>query len=481
MATTAALVTGAACDSQRALARKRIKTVERGLLPAVYLSGLSPKKMSLADRLAFYRVPGIGLAVIDGRRVEWEKSYGEKDGQTAAPLTSETLLQGGAFSQMIAAAVSLKLAERGVLSLDEDIRSRLSSWAFPSEFAANETRLTVRALLSHSAGLSDQAIPGYGRDEPIPTLAQMLDGAKPAHNGPLWVPPRRSSAAKTRYSEAGYVLLEKYLEDVTGKPFAALAQEMVLGPLGLKNSTFDQPLPENFRERAASGHLREARPVAGLGQTYPHKAASGLWTTPVDFASFLLDLLHSATGGTGKILSPASARTLLSPQAESYGFGFLVAGAGDDIQFKLRAKTHGFSAFMVLYPVKGRGAVLMADSDNGPFLIDEILAALAEAYKWPDYAPEQKQVLRLAAGIYESFVGRYEVNPAYVLDVRWEDYYLVIQPTGQAATKFYAEGQSLFYSTDPYIRIQFLKDRDDLVTGLVLRQQDFELEAKKIS
>jgi len=64
--------------------------------------------------------------------------------------------------------------------------------------------------------------------------------------------------------------------------------------------------------------------------------------------------------------------------------------------------------------------------------------------------------------------------------VTWNDYYLVIRPTGQASTKFYAEGRTLFYSTDPYVRIQFYKDKSGAVSSLVLWQKDFELEAKKV-
>jgi hypothetical protein len=121
----------------------------------------------------------------------------------------------------------------------------------------------------------------------------------------------------------------------------------------------------------------------------------------------------------------------------------------------------------------------MTNSDNGFTLIDEILGALSETYQWPHYKPQEKQVLRLDAETYRQFVGRYEVGPDYFLDVTWEDYYLVIQPSGQTATRFYAEGQTLFYSTDPYIRIQFLRDKGP-VDGLVLWQQDFELQAKKV-
>jgi hypothetical protein len=136
---------------------------------------------------------------------------------------------------------------------------------------------------------------------------------------------------------------------------------------------------------------------------------------------------------------------------------------------------------MVIYPAKGQAAVIMTNSDNGFVLIQEILCALAEAYKWPHYKPEEKTVLRLDPAIFQQYIGRYEVSPSYVLDVTQEDYYLVVRPTGQASTKFYAESQTLFYSTDPYVRIQFRSDKQGKFDSLVLWQLDFELKAKKIN
>ncbi len=476
----AVIVTLSGCGGTNPVTAKRIKAVEKGLMRSVYLKGLPVEKLTLAERMAFYRVPGVSLAVIDKNSLEWAKAYGEKDNQTHQPLTTESLFQGGAFSQMVAGAVVSSLAEHGVVSLDEDAAAGLKSWKFPPEFDKKKHALDLRSLLAHGAGLSDQILLGYGSDEPRPGLARMLDGAKPASNGPLWVSPAGEGISRTRYSEAGYVVLEAFLADRTGRPFANLARELIFSPAGMTASTFETPLSDVLRVKAATGHLREGRPVAGLWRNYPAAAAKGLWTTPTEFAAFLLDLLASAGDKGGKILSPPAARAMLAPWLESFGPGFLVDGSGDDVQFKLRGKTQGFACVMVLYPVRGQGAVIMTNSDNGFTLIDEILGALSTAYDWPHYRPEEKRILRLDPETYKSFVGRYEVGPDYFLDVKWEDYSLVIQPTGQAPTRFYAEGQTLFYSTDPYIRIQFLRDRGP-VDGLVLWQQDFELQAKKIT
>ncbi len=470
-----------ACDARQALTNKRIAATEHGLRRAVYLKGLRPEKLSLLDRMRFYNVPGVSLTVIDKNAIEWSRTYGEKDALIHQPLTRETMFQAGAFSQMMTAAAALKMAEGGKIDLDADIGSLLKSWRLPPPADTGlKSRITLRSLLTHSAGLSEYVYLGYPQGDPLPSLAQILDGEPPANGGPAWASSRKGSALRTRYSEPGYLVAGQALADASGMPFSGLMDASIIGPLGLKNSTFALPLPDDLRARIATGHTREGQPVKGFWNNYPEAAAKGLWTTPDDFAAFLLDLLGSAAGSPGKILSQAAARNMLSAQVESYGFGFIVEGKGDDILFDLRGKTHGFTCFLAIYPAKGQGAVIMTNSENGFLLIQEIMAGLSEAYGWAHYKPEEKSVLRLDPAAYQDFSGTYEVHPNYRLDVTSEDYYLVIRPTGQAATKFYAESQTLFYSTDPYVRIQFLRNKAGSVDSLVLWQQDFELEAKKV-
>ncbi len=475
LAAAASLFVG--CNPQKDLTRKAIKSVEHGLMRAAYLKGLRPEKLSLRERMPFYRVPGVSLAVIDRNRVEWARAYGEKDIQTHQRLTTDTVFQSGAFSQLVASAAALRLVEQGRLDITREVNRQLVSWRIPND--ARRDKIIPRDLMAHAAGLSDQVFSGYMQDEPLPSLIQILDGEKPANSLPVWLPPARPLPTQVQYSESGYVVLQQLLEDAAGMRFSGFVLNTVLRPLKLTGSTFDVPLPEDFRSRTASGHLREGQVVTGLWRNYPESAAKGLWTTPSDFATFLSDLLQSATGGAGKLLAPETARYLLGPRVENAGFGFFVEGDGDDINFNLRARTRGYTCVMTIYPAKGQGAVIMTDSENGFVLIQEILCALSEAYHWPHYKPEEKTVLRLEPETYAQFVGRYEVRPDYVLDVTQEDYYLVIRPTGQTATRFYAEGRTLFYSVDPYVRIQFLSDKTGRVDSLVLWQQDFELTAKK--
>ncbi len=469
----------AGCETRTSLTRSRMKKVEKGLLRAVVIKGTKAERARLGERMEFYKVPGLSVAVIDRQGVDWAKAYGYRDVRTYAPVTSETLFQAGALGQPVAAAAILSLVERGKLDLDADAGKALGS-STPSGAARGSDGaavLTLRKLLSHASGPGGKVFEGFPRKDPLPSLTQVIEGQPPALNRPVLEGFRPDAAGA---SESGYVISQQVAVEASGRPFPSFAEETVLAPLGMTNSTFDAPLPSSFENRAASGHLRQGPPVEGDWLNYPESAARGLWTTPLDYANFLLALVGDAMGRPKKLLSPESARTALTPQSGNNGFGVLIEGTGNDVRFSVRGRTSGFSALAVFYPARGQGLVVMTNSDNGGLLADEVLRSVSAAYAWPDYRPEEKPLFRLDPSIYAQYLGRYEVSPDYALDVGFEDYYLVIQPTGQARTKFYVESETIFFSIDPYIRIQFRRNDRGAVDGLVLWQEDFEQKAVKV-
>jgi len=467
------------CETQASLTKKRVRQIEKGLLRAVYIKGSKIDKMPLTRRMEFYKVPGVSIAVIDRYQVEWEKAYGYRDIRDFLPLTTESLFQAGGLSRPLAAAAVLGLAAKGRIDMDEDLASFFRSWNIPPPAPGSQgvNRITPRTLLAHSAGLWGQIFPGYPGKDPLPDIRQVLAGEKPAVNLPVLA---GIEPEKIRESESGYVILQMLLTDLEGKAFPRIMKETVLDPLGLKNSTFEVVLPPELKDRAASGHLREGRAVEGGWLIYPESAAKGLWTTPGDYAAFLVEILGEAMGRSSRLLSHESARTMLTPQAGNQSFGFTVEGIGEEANFNVRGKTGGYSCFAIVLPERGQGVVVMTNSENGGLLIEEILRAVSAAYGWGLFKPEEKALFRLDPSIYQDYVGLYEVAPDYHLDVSFEDYYLIIQPTGQARTKFYVESQTVFFSVDPYIRIQFRRDDKGAVNGLVLWQQDFEQKAGKV-
>ncbi len=465
------------CDASKTLTKERIKTIENGLLKSIVFEGENPERMKLFERMAYYKIPGVSITAIDNFQIEWAKGYGVTQINSQDPVTVSSIFQATAISQAVSAAGLLTLVIRGEIGLDVNINDYLQSWTIPENQFTLKEKVTLRRLLSRNSGLVPLEYEGVESIENKPSLLQIFSGEK-TKNPPVYV----SSTPGTvlEHSEANFAILEKLIEDINGQLFAEFMDKAVLTPLKMEHSSFADSLPEHLFMDALFGHNREGFPFTGKGHFYPVIAANGLWTTPSDLAIFAIELMSAALGRSQNIFDPELARNMLSVHVGNQGLGFFIGDEGDNLHFFIRGKNEGFSSYLVGYPVKGQGVVIMANSENGEYLIDEILRAVAEAYGWPHFLPEIKKYFRLDSSIYQLYEGLYEVNPTYQLNVSYEDYYLIIQPTGQKATQFFVENATTFFSTDPYIRIRFVLDAGGTVTGLVLGQRDFRLEAKKI-
>ena len=465
------------CDTSKTLTKERIKTAENGLLKSIVFEGEKPERMKLFERMAYYKVPGVSISVIDNFQIEWAKGYGVTKINDQNPVTITSIFQAASISQAVTAAGTLALIARGEIGLDTNINDYLQSWTIPDNQFTQKDKVTLRRLLSRSSGLIPLEYEGIESIENKPSLRQILSGDK-TDNPPVYV--ANTPGTELEYSEASFAILEKLIKDVSGQSFADFLTEVLFTPFKMERSSFADILPEQLFIDAVFGHNREGFPFKGKGYIYPVTAANGLWTTPSDLANFTIKLMSAALGHPQNVFDPRLARSMLSVQIGNQGLGFFIEDEGDNLHFYIRGKNKGFSSFLVGYPVKGQGVVIMTNSENGEYLIDEILRAVSTAYDWPHFFPEIKKYLRLDPSVYQLYEGLYEVNPEYQLNVSFEDYYLIIQPTGQKATRFFVENPTTFFSTDPYIRIRFDRDAGGIVTGLVLRQGDFRLEAKKL-
>ena len=475
----AAGMSAASCDSRAALTRKRIKSVEKGLLHAYYFKSRKPQPLKLQDRMAFYRVPAVSVAVVDGLRLEWARAYGTKKAGAVDPATPETLFQAGALSQPPAAAAALRLVEQGRLGLDADVNAVLRRWRVPGTGPAARVPVTLGGLLSHSAGFGDLVLAGTPRGKFGPDLLQVLNGEPPAVNPALR--PVIEPGTRDIPAESGFAVLEELLVEAGGKPFPSFMKETVLDPAGMTHSTYESPLSEEWGSRAASGHLRDGRMIEGGWLDYPARAAKGLWTTPSDLAVFGIAVMEAAMEKPSRLLGATAARAMLTPKVGVHGLGFVVEGrTRDKLLISLEGRTNGFSSMLVMIPDKGQAAVVMANGESGEFLIVEILRALSAAYEWPYFKPEEKPLYRLDPAVIRDYLGRYRVTPEYILEVAAEDPCLVITPTGQAPTKFYVDSRAVFFSIDPPARVRFQRDAAGRVDRLILVQGRSIQEALRI-
>ena len=448
-------------------AEARAARVEQGLLPGIVIAGRPLPVRPLAERMAALKTPGVSVAVINDGRIEWARGYGVADAGGNAPVTPQTLFQAASLSKPVASLAALRLVEQGKLALDEDVNARLTSWKVPENDFTKTEKVTLRRLLSHTAGLTVSGFPGYSAGAPVPALVQVLDGQKPANTAAI----RADVVPGTisRYSGGGYTVMQQLLMDITGRPFPSLAADLVLKPVGMTDSTYEQPLPEARRAAAASGHLATGGLLPGRYHTYPEMAAAGLWTTPTDLARFLIEM-QKALQGKSAILSASMARQMVTDQKGSYGLGLGLEGAGASAAFGHGGSNAGFKCGMTAFIESGRGAVVMTNGDQGGRLASEVLRAVAAEYDWPARRPRVKTIATVDPSALAPLAGRYELRPGRVLTVSLEGGTLFVID-GKERVELYPESPTRFFELVQEADVEFVRGQDGAVSHMLLNGQ----------
>lgn len=457
---------------------ERIKRVENGLLSPVLVKGQPVTAMNLADRMRFYKTPGLSVAVINNGQIEWARGYGLSEAGGNEGVTPETLFQAASISKPVAAMAALRLVQQGKLDIDEDVNRKLTSWKVPENEFTTVKKVTLRELLSHSAGLTVHGFGGYASDEPVPTLLQVLDGVKPANSEPIRVD--IAPGTKYRYAGGGYEVMQQLLWDVTGKQFPLFMQQTVLKRIGMTRSTYEQPLPKERWAQAAAGHRPDGAKVKGNWHTYPEMAAAGLWTTPTDLSRFAVEIQRSLAGKSNKVLSQEMTRQMLTPQVGAFGLGLGLAGEGPSARFSHGGANEGYRCVLVAYKNTGQGAVVMTNSDRGSSVAEELLRSIAKEYGWLDYLPKEKILAHVDPKVYGSYAGQYELAPNFILTITAADGRLMGQASGQPKLELFPESETRFFATAVSVELTFVKDASGQVTHLILRQGGQDTTAKKI-
>ncbi len=336
-------------------------------------------KAKVAEGMEKYHVPGVSVAVIEHGEISWAQGYGVMEAGSSKPVTVDTMFQAASISKPVASMATLRLVQRGKLSLDTNVNEYLKSWKVPDNEFTTEQKVTLRRIMSHSAGLTIHGFPGYETGAPLPTVPQILDGQSPANTKPVRV--ETVPGTKFNYSGGGITIMQLLICDVTGKAFPDFMREMVLGPLHMTHSTYQQPLPDSLAPNAATAHNREGQPLKGKWHVYPEMAAAGLWTTPSDLARFAIAIQKA------ELLSQDMTNQMLTRQIADVGIGIMLQGTGDNEYFHHGGDNAGFHAMLLASIKGGYGAVIMTNSDGGVKLWHEVMNTIAAEYAWPDLKP----------------------------------------------------------------------------------------------
>lgn len=449
-----------------------IATIENGLGPPVALTGRPAAQQTLLAEMRKYHVPAVSVAVIHDGKVAWAKGYGQLS-ENGDPVTTTTLFQAASLSKSLTAMAALRLVEDGKLSLDTPAATQLTSWSLPKNAYASEHPVTLRGLLSHTAGINVHGFGGYAAGAPLPTLTQILNGAKPANSAAVIV--EAIPGSKFSYSGGGYTIAQQMMIAASGKPYAQLLKTLVLDPVGMTDSTFEQPLPAALASRVARPVDDNGKPIAGGPHVYPELAAAGLWTTPTDLAKWLLEMQLSLRQ-SGSVLSPAMTRQMLTPVMDGYGLGVDTTKTAGAPAFTHTGGNEGYRAIYFAYE-NGDGAVILTNGSNGGQVFRKLMRSIANAYQWPDFKTIVRTEVALAPAALTQYVGKFDAKELGAIEIRLHDERLEIK-THEPFTLLLAASPTAFFTVDHTMAIDVVFDSADK-GKLSVAGQDFVINREK--
>ena len=460
-----------------------VDRVLRSLQPAVHVEGRPPLRWTIVERMQQHHTPGLSVAVVDQGRITWARGFGVQKAGGEEPVTPATMFQAASISKAIAATATLRLADEAKLDLDADVNQYLVSWKVPENAFTGQEKVTLRRILSHTAGVNVHGFRGYMPDGEIPTVLQVLEGEAPAKNEPIRVVAVPGTI--TKYSGGGTVIQQLVLSDVTKSTFPKLMQETVLSPLGMHDSTFEHPLPAEIRSRVAEGHNDEASVIRGGWRIGPESAAGWLWSTPTDLMRWAIAIDASRQGNPRAILSPKTAAQMLTLQKDQYGLGPLLEGSGRAFRFSHGGSNPGYTAQLIYFPESGQGAAIMVNTGTADVLIEELTRAIATEYKWPALQPASVKPAALSEKALTRVAGKYALlfpgstNPAPAELRSRKNSIRFDAPPIVVDDEVIPLSDTEFISPVWGYRIRFTGDHNGMTTGFTLTYNQTDMTAKR--
>jgi CubicO group peptidase (beta-lactamase class C family) len=381
---------------------EQIARVETNLSGGMVIDG---KPYTLSERMKHFNVQGLSVAVIDNYQIVWAKGYGFADKKEGRKVTTGTLFEPGSISKTLNAVGILQLAQQGKLDLYQDINQYLVNWKFPYDTVSHDKKITTAQLLSHTAGLSVHGFPGYQRDSAIAVVTDILDGRTPSNTEAVrsvTEPGKESS-----YSGGGILITQQMLTDLTKQSYEQYMYEHVLRPLGMANSSFNQPPAASQKKNLATGYKSNGDEVPGKYFVYPEKAAAGLWTTPTDICKYIIEMQQAYQGKSSKVLNLEMVKLHLTPYKDDAAMGTFIQNRNGEKYFVHSASNEGFTGYFLGGLTNGKGVALFVNSEDGYVLL-ELLNSIALVYNWAGFTkPEQITTVAVHDTITSKYVGDY--------------------------------------------------------------------------
>ena len=335
---------------------------------------------SIEERIAHWGMTGAAVAVIQDGEVVHVRGYGRVS-EAGAAVDADTLFSVGSVSKVVNAALILRLADRGAVDLDADVAAALPAWAQDCTGVDGSTPVSLRQLITHTAGMTVHGFADFEPGEAIPTLRQILCSDGPAKNEPIRLTEQPGTAFD--YSGGGTMLTQVFLEAVTGQDYSDFAQDELLSPLGMTRSSFANPLPGDT-PNVALAHGENGRQAVGAPgwHAMPEEAASGLWTSASELSEFVTMLIAAYRGDSDYLSQPLAREALTRNPISEHGLGPRVQGEGERHVFHHGGANDSYHAYIEGHLATGDGIVVLTNGARGWALWREIRFSAERAFDW---------------------------------------------------------------------------------------------------
>jgi CubicO group peptidase (beta-lactamase class C family) len=410
------------------------------------------------------RIPGLSIAVVREGQLVKARGYGLANVELEVPASEHTIYQSGSVGKQFTATLVMMLVEERKIALDDSL-AELVTGAPPAW-----RDVTVRHLLSHTGGLSNQVYEkidlrrDYTDEELTRAIAEL----------PLDFAP----GTRFNYSNSGYVMLGVAIRSKTGSFYGDLLREKVFGPAGMTTARVISEA-DIVPNRAAGYRLAD-------GEVKNQEWVSPSLNTTADGALYLtvLDLAKWDAALAAERLLPKTALDLMwtptklnDGTTESYGFGWALGELAGHRVVQHGGVWQGFGSYIARY-IDDRLTVIvltnLAQADPG-----RIARGIAGHYE-PELAPPVRTAIDVDPKLLDDYVGRYEFAPGEGLAIELADGALIARPTGQSPARLLAMSETRFFVEVSEVEFEFVKDANGSVTHLVLHTPGGAPQAKKV-
>ncbi|MFK7921229.1 MAG: serine hydrolase domain-containing protein [Bacteroidia bacterium] len=451
---------------------KEIYEIETSLVKSIHIKGETIEKFSIEDRMQAYKVPGLSIAVVKEGEIRWTKSYGLADANRKTVVDENTLFQAASISKPITALAILKLAQEQMVDLDANVNLYLKGWQIEDNEFTTKEKVSLRRLLTHTAGLNGHGFDGYLQDEDIPTTIEILNGEGNSRR----VIVENTPGAEWRYSGMGYVILQKVVEDVTGIPFADFMQTEILMPLGMKHSTYKHQINVEPDFNISSAHDLDGAVIEGRWHNFPEMGPGGLWTTASDFAQYCISIQNILSGKSSSFLSKESVASIFTKTQHDWGLGPLIQGENETLRFTHDGHNTGYITEYLAFAHKGEAVIIMTNGEYGRGLVQEILMSVSSYYDWDTHHQRVIVPPMLSAEELNKFVGEYRWidRPNYIIEVIMNEGQLRFVAPGFPVDNLTPYQTHDFIDIETEVEVHFQSSKEGQINGAIWRDCNLE-------